>query len=205
MKKLTLISLFLIFSVLTISCKQEKKKEVKALQKAYIVDAKSTSINWIAYKTTKKLPVKGQFKKVTITETDKKASTVLEALNGLKFNIPVSSLFTNDTIRDGKLKKFFFGTMKNTNSISGILTMKNENEGFVELTMNGISKILPISCKIDNQEAIIKAQMNLDNWKAQFAINALNIACKGLHSGDDGISKTWNEVNIEVVTNLKYK
>ena len=204
MKKLPVISLLLIASIITFSCKQHEKKEVKPIKKVYTVEAKSTTINWVAYKTTKKLPVKGQFTKVTIENT-KNASTTLEALNGLKFNIPVNSLFTNDTIRDSKLKKFFFGTMKNTNSISGRLTMKNEHSGFVELTMNGISKMLPIVCVIDKQKVTIKAQMDLDNWQAQLALNALNIACKGLHSGDDGISKTWNEVNIEVVTNLKYE
>ncbi|MBL4939058.1 MAG: YceI family protein [Lutibacter sp.] len=204
MKKLPVISLLLIASIITFSCKQHEKKEVKPIKKVYTVEAKSTTINWVAYKTTKKLPVKGQFTKVTIENT-KNASTTFEALNGLKFNIPVNSLFTNDTIRDSKLKKFFFGTMKNTNSIPGRLTMKNEHSGFVELTMNGISKMLPIVCVIDKQKVTIKAQMDLDNWQAQLALNALNIACKGLHSGDDGISKTWNEVNIEVVTNLKYE
>ncbi|VAW25816.1 hypothetical protein MNBD_BACTEROID04-1724, partial [hydrothermal vent metagenome] len=29
--------------------------------------------------------------------------------------------------------------------------------------------------------------------------------CKDLHSGDDGVSITWSEVKIEVVTNLKYE
>lgn len=204
MKKLSVISLLLIAFVTTFSCKQHKKKDAKPIEKIYAVEAKSTTINWIAYKTTQKLPVKGRFTKVTV-ENPKNASTVLEALNGLKFNIPVSSLFTNDTIRDGKLKKFFFGTMKNTNNISGTLTMKNENSGFVELTMNGISKMLPITCVIDNQKVRIEALMDLDNWQAQLAIKALNVACNDLHTGDDGISKTWNEVKIEVITNLKYE
>jgi YceI-like domain len=204
MKKLSLISFLLIVTVTIFSCKQHEKKVTKQLEKSFSVEAKSTTINWIAYKTTKKLPVKGQFKKVTIENT-KNASTTLEALNGLKFNIPVSSLFTNDTIRDGKLKKFFFGTMKNTNSISGTLSMNSETSGLVELTMNGISKALPITCTINNQMVKIEAQMNLDNWQTQLAIEALNIACKDLHTGDDGISKTWNEVKIEVVTNLKYE
>ncbi|MBN4082842.1 YceI family protein [bacterium AH-315-A23] len=204
MKKSAVISLLLIASVITFSCKQHEKKDVKPIKKVYAVEAKSTAINWVAYKTTKKLPVKGQFTKVTIENT-KNASTVLEALNGLKFNIPISSLVTNDTIRDGKLKKFFFGTMKNTNNISGTLTMNNETSGLVELTMNGISKILPITCVIDNQMVKIEAEMDLDNWQAQLAIKALNIACKDLHTGDDGISKTWNDVKIEVITNLKYE
>ena len=181
-----------------------KKKEAKQIEKGYTVEEKTTTINWIAYKTTNKVPVKGQFTKVNI-ENKKTSPTALEALNGLKFNIPVSSLFTNDTIRDGKLKKSFFGSMKNTEVISGTINMNNETSGHVELTLNGISQFLPITYVISDQMVTIEAVMDLDNWQAQLAIEALNIVCKDLHSGDDGISKTWSEVKIEVATYLKHE
>lgn len=204
MKKIFTLSLLLIIVTTITSCKKNEKKETKKIEKGYTVKEATTTINWTAYKTTSKVPVKGQFTKVTI-ENAKKATTALEALNGLKFKIPVSSLFTKDTIRDAKLKKFFFGTMKDTDVISGTITMNNEISGSVELTMNGISQSLPITYVISDKMVTIEASMNLDNWQAQLAIEALNKVCKDLHSGDDGISKTWNEVKIEVATNLKYE
>ena len=204
MKKIQFISLLFITIIATYSCKEKEKKETKSIEKGYSIEAKTTTINWIAYKTTKKVPVKGQFTKVTI-ENSKTASTALEALNGLKFSIPVNSLFTKDTIRDGKLKTFFFGTMKDTQVISGTITTNNETSGSVELTMNSISQVLPITYVISNQMVTIEALMDLDNWQAQLALEALNTVCKDLHSGDDGIPKTWSEVKIEVVTYLKYE
>ena len=84
------------------SCKKSEKKEVSLIEKKYSIIADSTKINWTAYKTTAKVPVNGQFKEITI-ENAKKDTTALGALNGLKFKIPVSSLITNDTIRDKKL------------------------------------------------------------------------------------------------------
>ena len=204
MKKLFVSSVLLLAMVAITSCKENEKKEAKPTGKMYTAEAKTTTINWTAYKTTNKVPVKGQFTKVTVENT-KNASTPLEALNGLKFNIPVSSLFTKDTIRDGKLKKFFFGTMKNTQLISGTIAMDTETSGSVELTMNGISKALPITVIIKPEMATIEATMDLDNWQAQLAIEALNTACNELHSGDDGIPKTWSEVKIEVTTHLKYE
>ena len=204
MKKIYVFSLLLLTIVTIFSCKENDKKEIKSTEKGYCVEAKTTTINWIAYKTTNKVPVKGQFTNVTIENT-KNTSTALEALNGLKFSIPVNSLFTKDTIRDGKLKKFFFGTMKNTQVISGIITMNSETSGSVELTMNGISHVLPITYVISDQMVTIEALMNLDNWQAQLALKALNTVCKDLHSGDDGIPKTWSEVKIEVATYLKYE
>ncbi|MFK5958134.1 MAG: YceI family protein [Lutibacter sp.] len=204
MKKVLTISLLLLTIITISSCKNKEKKENTPIKKGYTVEAKTTTINWIAYKTTNKVPVKGQFTEVTI-ENSKKSSTVQEALNGLKFDISVNSIFTKDTIRDAKLKKFFFGTMKDTNSISGIISMNNETSGTVELTMNGISKVLPVTYVISDNMVTIEAVMNLDNWQAQLAIETLNTACKDLHSGDDGISKTWSEVKIEVTTSLKYE
>lgn len=204
MKKIFVLSLLLVTTLSFTSCKKKEKKETKPTENLYSVEAKKTVINWTAYKTTSKVPVKGQFSKLTIENT-KKASTTMEALNGLKFSIPISSLFTNDTIRDSKVKKFFFGTLKNTNLISGTLTIDNESSGSVDITMNGISQVLPISYLISDQMVTIEAIMDLDNWKAQAAIEALNTVCKDLHTGDDGVSKTWSEVKIEVETYLKFE
>ena len=162
----------------------------------YTVLADSTIIGWTAYKTTDKVPVKGQFSALTI-ENVKKDSTVMGALNGLKFKIPISSLFTNDTIRDGKLKKFFFGAMKNTAEIKGTVHMNNDNTSTVELTMNGITRDLPIAYIITDNRVTIVGNMELDNWQAKAALEALNLVCKDLHTGEDGISKTWSDVKIE--------
>jgi hypothetical protein len=203
MKNNYLLILLILSITFVSSCKENKKKEVVTTKKGYSVEPKTTTVNWIAYKTTNKVPVKGQFTKLII-ENSKKSKTGLGALNNLKFNIPVSSLFTNDTIRDGKLKKFFFGTMKNTSLISGTIHINNETSGTVDIVMNGISQVLPITFVISDQMVTLEALMDLDNWQAQSAIEALNLVCKDLHTGDDGITKTWSEVKIEVATYLKY-
>jgi hypothetical protein len=35
--------------------------------------------------------------------------------------------------------------------------------------------------------------MNLENWDALAAVASINKACEALHTGKDGISKTWSE------------
>ncbi|MFA5297439.1 MAG: YceI family protein [Lutibacter sp.] len=204
MKKIYVLPLLLLTMILYTSCKESVKKEPAIVEKTYSVDAKATKINWTAYKTTAKAPVKGQFTEVTI-ENAKKASTPLEALNGLKFDIPVSSLFTNDTIRDGKLKKFFFGAMKNTSLLSGTVNTINETSGSVSLKMNGITKDLPVTFVVKDNIVTIEANMELNDWQAEVALNTLHEVCKELHTGKDGISKTWSDVKIEVITDLKYE
>ena len=204
MKKIYLPVLLVISMTAVISCKKNVKDEKLLTVKMFTVMADSTAINWTAYKTTAKVPVKGQFTKITI-ENAKEDSTIIGALNGLKFKIPVNSLFSNDTLRDGKIKKFFFGSMQNTAFIKGIVHMNDENTSTVELTMNGITRELPVAYILTENKVTIVGNMELDNWQAKAALEALNVVCKDLHTGDDGIIKTWSDVKIEVIAVLKYE
>jgi polyisoprenoid-binding protein YceI len=201
MKKLKTLGLFLLVVLTLSSCKKTKKEAIKKATKSYTIDAKTTAINWIAYKTTDKVPVKGEFTKITFNQ--EKSATPVDALNSVKFSIPVTSIFTKDTIRDAKLVKFFFGKMIATENITGSFALKNDNTGSLNLTMNGITKELPVNYTIKDQLVTIDGTLNLDNWQTQAALTALNIACKDLHTGKDGISKTWSDVKIEAVTYLK--
>ena len=204
MKKIYVLSLFILTLTLLNSCKENVKTEAKPANKTYSVMADSITINWTAYKTTAKVPVKGQFSKVSI-ENVKKDTTELGALNGVKFKIPISSLMTKDTIRDAKVKKYFFGSMKNSSTITGTVHLNKENSSTVEISMNGITRELPIAYIVTDNKVTIVGNMELDNWQAKAALEALNVVCKDLHTGDDGISKTWSDVKIEVIAILKYE
>lgn len=202
MKKIYVFPLFLFAIILLNSCKENVKNEAISVEKSYSILADSTVISWTAYKTTAKVPVKGQFTEITI-ENVKKDSTVLGALNGLKFKIPVSSLYTMDTIRDAKLKEFFFGSLKNSSTITGTVNISKENGSTVEISLNGITRELPIAYIITDNKVTIVGNMELDNWQAKAALEALNVVCKDLHTGEDGISKTWSDVKIEVIAVLR--
>ena len=204
MKKIYVLPLFLLTMTLLNSCKENVKTEATPAKKTYSVMADSTTINWTAYKTTAKVPVKGQFSEVTI-ENAKKDTTAIGALNGLKFKIPISSLITKDTIRDAKLKKYFFGSMKNSSIITGTVHINKENGSTVDISLNGITRELPIAYIVNDNKVTIVGNMELDNWQAKAALEALNAVCKDLHTGDDGISKTWSDVKIEVIALLKYE
>jgi hypothetical protein len=90
-------------------------------------------VSFTAYKTTDKLAVGGTFKEITLTNTT--GETALGALNGTKFSIPVSSLFTNDATgtRDPKIIKFFLGNEKN----GGEFKVSDENSCSIDVSLNG--------------------------------------------------------------------
>ena len=202
MKKIILFTLILGISFQLTSCKtEEKKKPEQKEQKiaAFSLKTAKNTIDWFAYKTTAKLPVKGTFKKVTITKNGE-GNTAKEAINNTEFSIPVSSLFTNDAGRDYKLKKFFFGVMDNTKLLSGKLTLTDDTNGTASITMNGVTADLPFTYTIEGKEFKLTSTMNLDNCNAQKAVASINLVCKDLHKGKDGISKTWSEVAINITS-----
>jgi len=190
---LSIISI-LLFSV---SCKKEKQSipEKNTAIKNYIIDTKNSVVNWTAYKTTEKIPVKGIFKEVIITNK-KPAEKPADLINGLEFEIPISSIFSNDSIRDYKLVNYFFGIMKNTLNLKGTINAGTDGKGIINITMNGEN--MPFTYEIQGQNIDIKAVMNLDNWKAQAAIEALNSVCNEKHKAADGISKTWSDVALDI-------
>jgi len=196
MKKTLNIAFVSIFVFMLISCGKDKKtveKEPEA--KSYSIDAEHSTVQWTAYKTTDKLPVKGTFKEIEILKMNDGA-TPSSALDGLDFEIPVASIFSKDTIRDAKLNKFFFAVMENTLTLKGLFTVENENKGNLVLTMNGLTKNLPFTYTMSQDTILVNAKMDLNAWEAQDAVASLHEACLALHTGPDGVSKTWDEVGI---------
>lgn len=196
MKKIFYFTILCSMAVFTFSCAKEKKvSEKPATTASYKVDHKNSSVQWIAYKTTDKLPVKGTFTEIDILKSAV-ADKPVESLNGLEFSIPVSSIYSKDTIRDGKLNTFFFAVMEKTSKLHGVFKVVDASSGKLDLTMNGMTKELPFEYKMDKDNILIQATLDLKVWETESALESLHKACMELHTGPDGISKTWDEVSI---------
>lgn len=207
MKKLSI--LLIVFAFGLTSCKNDKKEtktdesiEASSAEK-FVIKPEATSVKWTAYKTTDKIGVGGEF--TTLNFEEKSGSSPQEALNNLNFSIPVSSLFTNDATntRDAKIKTSFFGAMLNTDLIKGKIKYTNEVVS-ASITMNGVTNDLPMTIVINEERRVtITGIMNLKDWNALDALASLNKVCFDLHKGPDGVSKTWEDVAIEVNTYLR--
>lgn len=205
MKNLSILLIALVLGIT--SCKSEKKSttndpatEVAAAEK-FVVKPEATSVTWTAYKTTEKKGVGGEFSVLKFNA--KEGSSVQEALNELSFSIPVSNLITKDEGRDAKIKAFFFGAMLDTELIKGKIKFVNDTV-VASLTMNGVTNDLPMEISVtDDRRVSLKGTMHLKDWNALEALASLNKVCYELHKGADGISKTWEDVAIEVNTYLR--
>jgi len=212
MKKIALTFASVLMIVFA-SCKDAKKgedsKSVEATAEAtemYSLVQDSTKVSFTAYKTTEKLPVGGKFQEINFSNTNSGA-TPLEALNGTEFSIPVSSLFTNDPTgtRDPKLLEFFFGVLKDTELISGVVKVEGDKSS-MDVTLNGETQNIPLTYEMDGDSKItFNGVMELENWNALDAVASINKACEILHTGKDGVSKTWSEVAVKAEVLLAKK
>ncbi|PCE64651.1 YceI family protein [Sediminicola luteus] len=202
MKKLAFASLLTL--ALTFSCKENKKAETTdadtkevVTKSGYQLVNDSVKVGFTAYKTTEKKPVGGSFTEINI-KNSVQGDTPLAALNGIEFGIPVSSLFTNDATgtRDPKIKEFFFGVMKNTELISGKLSVSGEALS-MEITLNGETNSIPMTLEqVDGHNYKVSGTMEMGDWNALEAVASINKACEVLHTGPDGVSKTWSDVAV---------
>jgi len=200
LKKLPIIISLLFISIAIFSC----KKEVKKIPAQFSIESKTITANWIGYKTTDKIAVKGVFKEIKILNINSD-TTAVGTLNGTQFEIPVSSLFSDNTERDTKLKELFFGIMDATLSLTGTLNLNKDGSGSIDLKMNGVQHKIAITHVTSGQLVELQGKMNLDDWNAQPSIASLSKACFEQHKGADGVSKTWNEVGISAAIYLKKK
>jgi len=213
MKKIAFACLSLLLMT-GISCKDAKKgQEDKAVEleatssEKFSLVKDSTKVSFTAYKTTEKVPVGGKFTQINITNAPE-GSTALQALNGTTFSIPVSSLFTNDPTgtRDPKILEFFFNVMDNTELISGVFKVSAEDKCSIDVTLNGKTENIPLDhTKTGDNSYSFNGIMNLEAWDASNAVASLNKACEVLHTGSDGVSKTWSEVAVHADVLLQKK
>ncbi|BAV94910.1 YceI family protein [Ichthyobacterium seriolicida] len=195
MKKLSLKIIQIFIISLLVSCFSDKDE--------YFFSSKNIKLKWTAYKTTDKVPVSGLFEEVYISGAEK-SHDLGQSIKNMTFRIPISSINTHDKGRDLKIMKHFFSSMVGTSNIQGYVKEIAENNIVFSITLNDTEKDISASyTKREDGVLVISAKMDLLKWNASSSIKSLNAECVDLHKGTDGISKLWNEVDIEIEVDLK--
>lgn len=192
LKLLCLITL----TYISISCSSDNEPNTKEDYK-FSVEKADHTINWTAYKTTDKTPVLGRFNSLEITSGGK-GNTIEETLNNCAFEIPVSSLDTDDVLRNHNILNYFFLKMIETQNITGSITINSDSEGTFTLTINNQTNKIPFTYAIASNTVTITSSLKMSNWNIAKALETLNTKCKLLHMGSDGIVKVWDEVPISI-------
>lgn len=173
----------------------------------YVYDQTTgTQVRWTAFKTTAKVGVGGQFNQVNVTAGEK-STKITDVIQDIKFNIPTSSTNTADESRDSKIVESFFGAMNQTDLIIGqVKSVEGDNTAGTctfYLTINNIEREAVLNYTIEGATISLTGEIDLVNWGAEDAVNSLNEVCGPLHTGEDGVTKTWSVVELAIETTLK--
>ncbi|MFT6717217.1 MAG: polyisoprenoid-binding protein YceI [Saprospiraceae bacterium] len=169
-----------------------------------VYDNASTTIGFGAFKTTDKKEVKGwfsDFEMIGITES----KDLAEIFGNASVIIQVGSLDTKDQGRNATLLAEFFNNTTSNETITGKVISFNTDSAtaVLELTFNDATTALTFGYSLNGDTLSMQSVLDLEQVNGLGALASLNTACESLHKGSDGVSKTWNDVNIYLTTILK--
>ena len=178
------------------------KKETKSC--LLTLDNENVVVNWTAFKLSDKVGVGGTFDSVVLSGvTDNE--TMAGAAAMAQFDIYTASVNSNNPERDMKISNSFFGTMANTESIFGkVVSLSDDGSGAILLTMNGVEKEIAFEWKATSENRLkLSTAINVNDWNAKPSLDSLNGVCTAVHTGKDGVSVLWPDVEIEVFADFK--
>jgi hypothetical protein len=167
----------------------------------YSLLPETAEVKWIGYKLAEKVGVNGAFKNFSLTGYSNNAASIKDLMIGSEITIEVASTKTGDEARDGKIVNSFFGTMAATeNIVAELISLSGEDAGtaVVKIVMNGLAveKELNWSYTKDNSTFLLNGNINVPDWDAQAALDALNLVCEEKHRGDGDVAVTWADVDV---------
>lgn len=196
----TLIRLSVVVAFFQLfSCSSDQKSEAQKVK--YKFDKSATILEWTAFKFTEKKGVTGTFDAVNYTSAEF-ANSAEELVKSLTFSIDVTKVNTDNPERDEKIKRLFFGVM-NDGKISGkVLKLFGNGKAQILLEMNGKHLEVPATYLLDQGSFVLECKIDVADFGLTKGIEQLNEACKDLHTGSDGISKLWSEIDLFFSTEL---
>jgi len=204
-----LIRLSILFLFFLISCADSKREKVVPLidgnnvetikEGSYSFDSNKAKIIWKGFKTTDRIQVTGQFEQFESSRDMKQFDSLEGLIDGLDFSISTSSSASGDPVRDLNLKDYFFKLLTSNFRLTGSLGYPNNN--LIPVTFNTLlgSKTVELSYFFENSVVEIKGIIDIGiDLGGVMAYESIHQQCEQLHTGGDGVSKTWSEVEVLV-------
>lgn len=178
----------------------------------YEVVRETTKIGWTAFKTMKKVAVKGEMPGFSLKPSKKgaKYDSISGLMNKVEAEIDSTKVSTGNPTRDETLAKHFFAQMKGLiikaefEDAKASATDPNSGTAMLEIKMNGQRQKVPATWKYVSSDGLeAHAVIDVLKFHGDKAMAELNKACVDLHKGEDGVSKTWSEVEVHLWAKLK--
>jgi polyisoprenoid-binding protein YceI len=188
------------------SCKGDSAEETVSEENTapacfYSYNEGSTNFQWTAFKTTAKVGVSGGFNEIEVTSED--SDDPMAVLKSMEFKMNTASVETNNEDRNGKVAKHFFETINTAEITGNVVAINEDGKCIIKVTMNDISVDVEGDYTFENNTFTFDSMVDVAAWNGIAGITALNTVCEDLHTGEDGVSKLWSEVQLSFSTTLK--
>lgn len=168
----------------------------------YSVDPNGISLVWTAFKFTEKTAVNGKFNVRTVSGPTS-ASSPIELARGLAMEIDGASVETDNPARNATIGEFFFGKLAPSAKIQASVADVKGDEGKgtidMKIAMNGVTRVVPFAYTATPAgEVTAKGSIDMLDFALKDAHDSIHQTCEELHKGEDGVSKTWTDVDLTV-------
>ncbi len=200
MKILKIIGLYTAVLFIAAACSSSTKSsdDESEVSCTYQLDGQSLDFKWTAYKFTEKTGVPGTFDDITL-EAETASKSLDDLITSISFTINTSSINSKDPIRDVKVSHFFFGTMANTDDITGSIKSVDGSNVVIALTLNDLTLDVPGNLSFSGDTIKLTSTVDFKAFGAEAALAKLNEVCSVEHTGEDDESVFWDVVDIDVL------
>ena len=200
MKILKIIGLYTAVLFIAAACSSSTKSsdDESEVSCTYQLDGQSLDFKWTAYKFTEKTGVPGTFDDITL-EAETASKSLDDLITSISFTINTSSINSKDPIRDVKVSHFFFGTMANTDDITGSIKSVDGSNVVIALTLNDLTLDVPGNLSFSGDTIKLSSTVDFKAFGAEAALAKLNEVCSVEHTGEDDESVFWDVVDIDVL------
>ena len=163
---------------------------------------------WTAYKFTDKVAVGGTFNSFSLS-SPKRAYSFSDSIEGLSIEIDASSVESNNLARNKTIAEKYFSLFAPQSVIKGnVLSVTGDDQKgsiVINIDMNGVQKPYTFSYAQKEGSVVASSVMDMLDFQLQKPFDSIHTVCKALHTGADGVSKTWTEVALRVVFTYEKK
>ena len=168
----------------------------------YSVGENPIQVEWTAFKFTKKQGVTGTFNTTSLSGP-READSLTALARGLSMEIDGTSIESNNPGRNVTISQFFFQIFAPSPDIVGrVVQVEGDDQSGkldVAISMNGTTKTVPFKYTIsDRHEVEATAKIDMMDFALQKAFDSIHLACETQHTGEDGVSKTWTDVDLKL-------
>jgi len=171
---------------------------------SYALSSGSVHVAWQAYKTTKKVAVHGEFKKLEVSAPST-GTSLDKMLKSSRITLDVLSSDSANPERDANLSKFFFSLFSSPKAEGRVSSVKGGDSGTFDLALNlnGRKRKIPMTYELTAQgDFTATGHFDMLDFGLNKAYDSIHAACIERHKGDDGVSKTWSDVDLKITAKV---